>query len=76
MIKHLSASGTLHFNWVSGYFSRFLILYMPYSKEDIARFQKLYQHCYQKEINSEEAITKIDALVDLIRLAIEYELSN
>ena len=49
---------------------------MPYSKEDIARFQKLYQHCYQKEINSEEAITKIDALVDLIRLAIEYELSN
>lgn len=47
-----------------------------YSKKDLATFQKLYRKHYIKIINPEEAEIKIDALVDLIRLAIEYKITQ
>ncbi len=51
--------------------------FMPnWKTKDVIRFQKLYKHYYKKEINQKEAVIKIDALVDLIRLSIEYELSK
>ena len=50
---------------------------MPkYSKKDITTFQKLYKKHYYKIINPKEAEIKIDALVDLIRLAIESKISQ
>ncbi len=47
---------------------------MPkYTKQDIEYFKTLYLEHYGKVITDEDAEIKIDALVDLIRLAIEYK---
>ena len=49
---------------------------MPnFSKKDISRFQKLYLKYYQKELNREQAIVKINALIELLSLTIEVEKS-
>lgn len=47
-----------------------------YSKEEIEYFKFLYLEHYGKAISDEDAEIKIDALVDLIRLAIEYKLEQ
>ena len=44
-----------------------------FSKKDISRFQKLYLKHYQKELNREQTIVKINALVELLSLTIEVE---
>lgn len=44
-----------------------------FNKKDISRFQKLYLKHYQKELNREQAIIKINALVELLALTIEVE---
>jgi len=49
---------------------------MPnFSKKDISIFQKLYLKYYQKELNREQAIVKINALIELLSLTIEVEKS-
>ena len=44
-----------------------------FNKKDITEFQKLYLKHYQKELNREQAIIKINALVELLALTIEVE---
>ena len=44
-----------------------------FNKKDISRFQKLYLRHYQKELNREQAIVKINALMELLSLTIEVE---
>jgi len=45
------------------------------NEKEIVRFQKLYKYYYGQQLTTEEAKVKIFALVDLLRLVIEYECS-
>ncbi len=45
------------------------------TEKEIVHFQNLYKHYYGQQLTIEEAKVKIIALVDLLRLVIEYECS-
>lgn len=47
-----------------------------FTKKDINKFQKLYLKYYQKELNLEQTIVKINALIELLSLTIEVENFN